>query len=276
MKRKRDFLGLMLAVVFLAVVSVYGVSKPCYEDVVVHGCGASWMNQRLGFLGMGDEVHFYLDDFSADYPVFGIGSYATGCQSYTILGFSLSHDRWVLVGEIACECGVLYVANVDGVAIPSTGWSLSDYYDDDSCEFLPGPRLSGGEPCTAEQLAPAGTWGFLDRCWTQDEEPPVIGELSVSAAYSVGELVTGCCTVVDYTGVPTDASYVTVTSYAVTIGDDFDIREPIDSKLLRGRDARFCFEVETAGWSPGYYDIRLGAPFEDQEWIRVEVVAPTE
>jgi len=104
-----------------------------------------------------------------------------------------------------------------------------------------------------------------------------VGELIISAIYTLGEEISGCCAVEDAEGNPADVSYVTMTWYAVTIGDDFfDVREPIDSRLLYEEDGKFCFGIATTGWSPGYYDIRLGVPFEDEQWIRVEVVSPAE
>ena len=45
----------------------------------------------------------------------------------------------------------------------------------------------------------------------------------------------------------------------------------IRSSVLRPRNA-----IPTADLAPGYYDIRLGAPFVDYQWVRVEVVAPAE
>jgi len=263
--------GLMLLV---ASASVLG-ARACYEDVTVRGCGAPWMNQRLPFLGMGDEVSFYLLEFSAGYPVFGIGSYASGCEFYVMLGFYEVFGRWVLVGEIGCDCGILYVAGGADGGIPSTGWSLTEWYDDTGeCEFLPEPRVSGGGPCSG-LLVPAGAAGFLDRGFPEGEEPPVVGELLVSAIYEAGEIITGCCRVESSAGHAVEPSYLTLTWYAVTVGDEFDLREPIDSKILHCDDGAFCFEIDTAGWSPGYYDIRIGIPGEDREWIRVEVAAPS-
>jgi len=118
---------------------------------------------------------------------------------------------------------------------------------------------------------PGGSTGFLDRAWTEDEEPPVVGEMQVSAAYEPGETVAGSCAA---TG---DVSYLTLTWYAVTIGEEYDVREPIDSNLVHaGSDGRFFFEIDTEGWSPGYYDMRIGIPGEGCVWIRVEVVPPAE
>jgi hypothetical protein len=105
----------------------------------------------------------------------------------------------------------------------------------------------------------------------------VAGELLVSATYEAGELITGCCAALDHTGNLIDVSYVTMTRYAVTIGYDFfDVREPIDSRLLYEEGGTFCFSIPTEGLEPGYYDIRLGVPFLDFEFIRVEVVVPSE
>ena len=88
----------------------------------------------------------------------------------------------------------------------------------------------------------------------------MVGERTVSAVYGISELATGCC------GATVDVTYLTLTRYAVTIGDDYDVREPIDSKVVRaGNDACFCFTIETLGWAPGYYDVRVGIPGEGCE-----------
>jgi len=151
-------------------------------------------------------------------------------------------------------------------------------------------NVCGTDTCTftvtvlPPELVPAGLVEFLDRGWEAPAgggggvtEPPVVGELLVTSQYEVGELITGCCAIVDGTGNPADVEYVTMTWYAVTIGDDFfDIREPIDARLLYQVDGKYCFQLETKDWALGYYDIRLGAPFLDHVFIRVEVVAPLE
>lgn len=134
------------------------------------------------------------------------------------------------------------------------------------------------------ELVPAGLVGFLNRGWEDAaggggglSEPPEVGELLVLTQYEIGEPISGCCAVLDGAGNPIDLPYVTMTWYAVTIGDDFfDVREPIDARLLYEEDGRFCFEIKTVDWAPGYYDIRLGAPFMDFVFIRVEVIAPVE
>jgi hypothetical protein len=125
-------------------------------------------------------------------------------------------------------------------------------------------------------FAPAGAGEILDRGWPEGEEPPRIGELVVSATYEVGELITGCCAVVDSKGNPGNVSSINVVWYAVTIGDDFDTREVIEARLLREDSGEFCFVISTEGLDPGYYDIRLGVPFLGMQWLRVEVVAPAE
>ena len=140
--------------------------------------------------------------------------------------------------------------------------------------MLPEPRVSGGGPCSA-LIVPAGAAGFLDRGFPEGEEPPVVGELLVSAIYEAGEVITGCCRVESSAGQAVEPSYLTLTWYAVTVGDEFDLREPIDTKLIRlDPSRRYCFTIESDGLTPGLYDIRIGLPSEDEVWLRVEVVAP--
>jgi hypothetical protein len=56
----------------------------------------------------------------------------------------------------------------------------------------------------------------------------------------------------DGAGNPIEVPYVTMTWYAVMIGDDFfDIREPIDAQPLYESNGTFCFEIETDDWPRG-------------------------
>jgi hypothetical protein len=113
--------------------------------------------------------------------------------------------------------------------------------------------------------------GFLDRGCPEVEKPLVAGELAISATYEVGELITGCCTVTE------DVSYQTLSWYAMTIGDEFfDVREPVNSRLICEEVGGFCFSIPSAEFAPGYYDVWPGAPFIDCNLARGEVVAPAE
>jgi len=130
------------------------------------------------------------------------------------------------------------------------------------------------------------TLRFLDRSWSDAaggtgglDESPVIGELAIATIFEADEVVTGCCMVVDYLGHPVEVRYLTVTLYATTIGGGaFDAREPLDAWLLYPDldTLAYCFSFETLGLEPGYYDIRIGLPFMDHEWIRFELIAPQE
>jgi hypothetical protein len=131
---------------------------------------------------------------------------------------------------------------------------------------------------TLDVVAPLSTGQYLDRI-EPDPYDPVLGELPVYAVYEVGELIEGCCMVINHVGIPLEhAGDITMGLYSVEIGDDFDVREPLDSQLLSPdpETLAYCFVVGTAELEPGYYDIRLGLPFHDHEWIRVEVVAAGE
>jgi len=254
-------------------------SDCCFEDVVVRGAGAWWANARYeykeGWLYCG-RPEFYFSDPGPYLYCYGYVYYET---DYGPEGWYL----WADIGQFMEYCYVEYYNSSAALTPPSTGWVLIrlGISDDTLCggdtDGLPAPRLSGGEPCGGGEIVPGGLEGFLDRGWPEGEEPPEVGELVVSATYEVGELISGCCSLVDGSGAPVDASYLTLSWYAVTIGDEFfDVREPIDSRLIYEEEGGFCFSIPTEGFAPGYYDIRLGAPFVDHQWLRVEVVAPAE
>jgi len=257
-----------------AVLPALGADE-CYEDVIVSGSGVAWANVRLQFYGMHDV-----------YPSFGT-SWTDGIHEYVVqLWYYAADDNWHLPAQVRIDpvtyCVAVYINDdVSSTVPPSTGWYL-DFSAGCLCDGdgLPPPRVSGGEPCgltdALTKLVPAGLAGFLDRGWPEGEEPPRVGELVVSATYEVGELITGCMST-ESTGDPANPPYATLTWYAVTIGDQyFDVREPIDTRLLYDEDGTFCFAIPTEGLAPGYYDIRLGLPFLDEQWVRVEVVAPAE
>jgi hypothetical protein len=130
------------------------------------------------------------------------------------------------------------------------------------------------------------TLRFLDRDWPEAaggggglEDPPVIGELSLATIYEVGEPIAGCCLVIDFDGDPVDVPEVTLSFYQVVPDEEPpDLRIPLSAQLLHAdpETLRYCFSIPTNGLEAGYYDIRLGVPFMDHEWIRVELIPPVE
>jgi len=265
--------GLLLVVLSCVVVTLSGIGDElCYNDVIIHGSGAWWANGCVEFSEMDDGR-----------PVFRSFTSSGNFPGECLLELTVAFDgRWLLAADLECpysRCWALYGNDSPAVTPPPTGWYLlaSFGYGGGGCEFLPAPTLSGGGPCVSEgTLVPAGLAGFLDRGWPEGAVPPVAGELVVSAAYEAGELAMGCCAVVDENEHLVEVAYVTITWYAVTIGEGFfDAREPLDARLLYEADGRFCFTVPTDGFEPGYYDIRLGVPFMDEQWIRVQVMAPS-
>ena len=125
-------------------------------------------------------------------------------------------------------------------------------------------------------VEPCGSVGFLDRGWGDDEEIPVVGELPVLAVYALGEEILGCCTLRDPYGDPITDDHINLTTYRVTLGEDFDTRTPIDAQLLSCPlgGASYCFSIDTRELAPGYLDIRLGLPREFVMWLRVELIEP--
>ena len=131
---------------------------------------------------------------------------------------------------------------------------------------------------TCNVITPMGNAGFLDRGWPEGEEAPVIGELPLIAEYAVGEQVKGCFSICSLTGEAVDEPVI-LTYYAVTeIGEDFDVRLPLNAQYLYfDHDlGMYCFAIETDDLTPGYYDIRLGFPDDQVQWLRIELIALSE
>jgi len=274
---ERVGLGMMAALLVTIALGISGYAEdPCYEDVVVTGCGWEFVNQRLEFVAMGTD--FYMQFFFYDYPLYLYESVGDG--GVVALGYVEPEGVWCLLAGVGSQMAT-YAVESDGSSIPTTGWELWSWMGGDQEDYLPPPRISGGEPCDEPireptlDLVPTGDAGFLDRGFPEGKEPPVVGEMEVSASYAAGELIGVCCRPVNPDGTPADVPYLTLTWYAVTIGEEYDSRKPIDSTIVRpGPDGAFCFQIDTAGWTRGYYDLRLGIPLESVQWIRVEVTPP--
>ena len=124
-------------------------------------------------------------------------------------------------------------------------------------------------------VTPIGACGFLDRGFPEGVEPPLVGELAVSAEYEVGELITGGCSVCTVTGDPITVPILFAFYRVEEVTDDYDVRTPLDAHFLYYDAAAggYRFTVETAGLSPDHnYDIRLGFPDNQVIWLRVRLV----
>jgi len=263
---------------------------PCFQDVTITSLQIPRMNGTMSFQMMHNGCPFFT------------GRTQSNGGPRTTLTLGREPFGWVLevMSALDCEgcfgCERVMVSAVEYTnpsmtpIPPATGWRLYRYSLNclGGCDclaediLLPAPAISGGGPCTSATsdrsiVVPNGAEGFLDRGWPEGEEAPVVGELILCARYEIGELVLGCCCTVDSAGLVLDSGYLAVSWYAVTIGEVHDLREALDSRVVRPRsDGFFCFGIDTTGWACGYYDIRLGIPGEDSEWIRVEVVPPPE
>ena len=113
------------------------------------------------------------------------------------------------------------------------------------------------------------------------DEPPVVGELPVSTIYEVGEIVDGCCLVVDPEGEPVNTESVEVLLYAVTdLGEEFDSRAFLDviPVSFDSEEEAYCFGIETGELPPGYYDLKLRVWRSSSEsgWIRFQLIEAQE
>lgn len=125
-------------------------------------------------------------------------------------------------------------------------------------------------------ISPMGVAGFLDRGWPEGEEPPVVGELEVAGLYEVGEPITGCFSICTIAGEPITAPTILTFYSVLDIGEDFDVRLPLDARYLYFDPGAgtYCFTIDTGDLTPGYHDIRLGFPDGQVVWLRVELIAP--
>jgi len=125
---------------------------------------------------------------------------------------------------------------------------------------------------TLDLVAPLETGRYLDR--VSDQASPDIGELPVVATYVVGEPIEGSCMVINWRDRPFCYDTITMTLHSVVIGNDYDVRELLASQSLScdPETLTYSFTIETAELEPGYYDIRLGIPSMDHEWLRVEIL----
>jgi len=251
----------------------------CFEDVVVTGAGAWWANARYeyreGYLSEG-RPYFQFEQHTSGTGWTSIYAalYYVGHSIHSVYPSWVTRG-WTLYASLHTSEGiwiVKYNTSSGARTVPATGWGVEETWwtTPGACPFdaLPIPRVLGGEACSGD-LVPAATTGFLDRAWPDGEQRLMVGEMEVLAGYQVGEVITGCCSFTR------EVSCLTLTCYTVTIGEMWDIRNPVDTQVVQaGDDGRFCFRIETVGWAPGYYDIRMGSPGHDAQSIRVQVVSP--
>jgi len=122
-------------------------------------------------------------------------------------------------------------------------------------------------------VIPEAGAGLLDRNWDGADGVESSGELPISAAYGIGELIQGGFTLVAAAGEPLRRSTVVLVLYSVDVREVSDVRTPLDVRILRcqRQDAVYRFAVETNDLLPGLYDLRLGFPDGGVAWMRVRL-----
>jgi len=241
-------------ILLLVAATAAAAINDCYEDVRVSGAGSAEVNGT----------------YTYDSRINGHPSYSAGPGGSKLIYYENSDGRWV----IAVNGQDMYYRDCSCSLPKPTGWVVGPYGS------APAPRLDGGGLCTAAldiTVEPAGAVSFLDRGWPEGEEPPLVGELVVSAVYEIGESISGCARMVDSNDQTVTGETINLAVFRVVrIGEDYDERVAIDVLLVRyNTDADgHCFSLPTADWLTGYYDLRLSFPDGSFEWIRVRLVEP--
>lgn len=238
------------------------VGSDCYEDVLVTGASDSDYDGTYVFTGMDAD----------GYPTYKSDT------GYTVRYFK-TNSTW----RVAPPAGVAgYTTPVTSATTPPPGsWaSLNAPFG--------GATVSGGGTCQSVVLDPvvvvptgrAGDDQFLDRTLdlSEGQDPPMIGLLPLSAVYTIGEIVTGSCRILDAESERPVLSWVHVFIYAV----DFEV-SPEERLLLDHWMARhdwatreYLIEWETTGLDPGYYDLRLSFEDATAQTFRIELIPPVE
>ena len=214
---------------------------PCFEDVSLRGWGTWWQSRTVEF----SRMYNSRPEFAGSWGYVGDVEWEVLLQynaGFWILRVTYN-DR-----AVPGFCIAYYTHAAADDTPPLTGWQFAHAVGDEHPDFLDlgGPTLWGGWRCgegpveemePRGELLPAAAAGFLDRGLPDDKEPVVVGELPVAAIYEAGELISGCCQPVDAGGAPADTEFLTLSWYAVTIGEEYDVREAIDSKIVRAGDA---------------------------------------
>jgi hypothetical protein len=259
--KARGLLGLLVVggLLATAVASIGAVLlDECYEDVRIYGAGSNEVNGTYTFDGMQGRK-----------PRFCKGP---GC----IASLEFKSGTWTIVygGQdmyYGCSCS----------SFKPTGWTVGPGGS------APTPRVDGGRECETVlviDIVPAGEAGLLDRGWPEGETPPIIGERVVSAAYEIGEPITGCVRLLDERDRQvTDEDIRLIVSRVTAIGADYDTVVHVDALFLGYNTDRgaYCFSLLTDRplnqhlWSPGYYDLRFDYPDDTTEWIRIQLIEPT-
>ena len=120
--------------------------------------------------------------------------------------------------------------------------------------------------------------GFLDRCLelAEGEEPPMIGDCPLAAAFECGEMIGGSCLVCGPCGETLYASYVHVYVYAVDVTTIPPTATLIDhwSIFYDPGYGAYPFSWDSTDMAPGYYDIYLSFADGSDEVIRIHLIEP--
>jgi len=180
---------------------------------------------------------------------------------------------------------------------PSSGWTL-DYFIGTGDQWGT-PTLSNGEICSSPTPTPgeprfttivgtgdAGDGAFLDSglqgggggsldsgLQVEGVEPTMVGNRELTATYTVGEIVTGSCQLLDADGRAGPFGHTHVYLYSVDITTRPETIALISHWMatFNWPSLEYTFEIDTTELAPGYYDLHLAFP-GSSETFRIELI----
>ena len=292
--RKLGWVVLLAMTALLTVGLATVADDECYTDVRISGTGYDWLDGSYPFIEM-----------YGDRPVFGSESgefvqpkaipLASSHMPMTTewQGVVIVYDfEWLIEAEWTDGISFFYVTfrnDSDSLTPPASGWELCwcNIYMVSGFPYtgLPSaPTLSGGQPCAEPDplvVTALGVGGsFLDRCLdlAEGEEAPMAGLCPLSAIYSVGELVTGSCSICDLSGSVVRGSYVHVYAYSVDIAARPEEKTLLDHWTVHfdATTGTYSYSWDTTETAPGTYDIYLAFPDGSGHTCRVQLTEPIE
>jgi hypothetical protein len=125
-----------------------------------------------------------------------------------------------------------------------------------------------------------GAGHFLDGVLPvlEGEEPPMAGQLPLTAVHAVGDIVTGGCQIIDETGYPTCGSWVHIYVYSVDTNAVPETRVLVDHWMASYdmETGEYVIAWDTSELEPGYYDLQLSFEDGSDQVFRIQLTEPVE
>ena len=268
-------LATMVAVAAFGAIAFADGSRadPCYEDVVVSGAGTGAANNAYEFFAMLFER-----------PAFAKSG--VGYVVYQDDGSGYDEGWYVAVGT--GDEMIMYYNPSSAMTPPADKWEVYTgpmFGGQTNIAEAPAPTLSGGGPCGGDNggddgvppaprfvavvgTGDAGAGAFLDSVLTvaEGEEAPMAGNRVLSAVFTVGDVISGSCQLVNADGKAGPFGYVHVYLYLVGTETSPETLSLVTHFLADYDYAtkEYQFSIDTTELEPGYYDVHLAFPGSSQ------------